>query len=181
MKKIDKISILNEALKKELVCNIIFNYDAVYFNLLPLSISDKFVLSAEEDDFIIDGFCIRKISDIKKIRQKENIIAKILKNEVEIPKAPNVNIESWYNVFSDLFKIGKNVIIEIESLNDKECEFNIGKIISVGKNYVLFRHFDAEGIWEEDSFRIFFSEITSVTFESRYVSIFSKYIDDILE
>ena len=41
---------------------------------------------------------------------------------------------------------------------------------------VFFKHFDADGIWQDECYEIPFSQITSVTFASRYVDIFSKYV-----
>lgn len=69
-----------------------------------------------------------------------------------------------------------NIIVEKESLNDDECEFAIGKIVKVLKTKVIFKGFDADGVWQEDFYEIPYSQITSVTFASRYVDVFSKYV-----
>ena len=37
-------------------------------------------------------------------------------------------------------------------------------------------HFDADGIWENEPYCIPYTEVTSVTFRSRYVDTFSKNI-----
>ena len=77
---------------------------------------------------------------------------------------------------STLAEMGFNIIVERESLIDDECEFAIGKIDKVLKTKVLFKHFDADGIWQDDCYEIPYSQITSVTFASRYVDVFSKYV-----
>jgi hypothetical protein len=41
------------------------------------------------------------------------------------------------------------------------------------------RGFDADGIWDEEPTEILFSNVTSVTFGSRYVEVFSKYVPKI--
>lgn len=68
------------------------------------------------------------------------------------------------------------MLIEHESPDDKEWEYWIGRIEKVLKTKVLFLHFDADGIWQDEPYEIPFSRITSVTFDSRYVTVFSKYV-----
>ena len=87
-----------------------------------------------------------------------------------------MDLSDWYSVFLSLQKMGKNIIVEKESLDDDEWEFAIGRIEKVLKNKVLFRHFDADGIWQDEPYEILFSQITTVTFGSRYVEVFSKYV-----
>ena len=82
----------------------------------------------------------------------------------------------FYTVFSSLQKLGRNVIVEKGSLDEELWEFTIGKIERVCKNKVYMRGFDADGIWDEEPTEILFSNVTSVTFGSRYVEVFSKYV-----
>ena len=89
---------------------------------------------------------------------------------------PQINITDWHSVFSSLAEMGFNIIVEKESLIYDECEFAIGKIDKVLKTKVLFKHFDADGIWQDECYEIPYSQITSVTFASRYVDVFSKYV-----
>ena len=71
---------------------------------------------------------------------------------------------------------GKNIIVEKESLNNDEWKFAIRHIEKVLKNKVLFKYFDADGIWQDELLEIPFSQITTVKFGSRYVETFSKYV-----
>ncbi len=76
-------------------------------------------------------------------------------------------------------KMKKNIIVEKENLNDDESEFVIGRIERVYKEFAYVRHFDADGVWQDEPYKIPYSEITSVSFGTRYVDIFSKYLDEI--
>lgn len=178
MKKSEMIELINSALKKNDMCRIFFRYNYNYSYYFPLKTSDKLFLSANEDDFIINGFSIRRFCDIKKIEIKDDKCVEIIKSEGVLDKliVPDINITDWYNTFLSLSKMNINIIVEKESLNDDECEFAIGKIVKVLKTKVVFNHFDADGIWQEDYYEIPYSQITSVTFASRYVDIFSKYV-----
>ena len=89
---------------------------------------------------------------------------------------PDLDLTDWHSVFLSLQRIGKNIIVEKESLDEDEWEFAIGHIEKVLKNKLLFKHFDADGIWQEELLEIPFSQITTVKFGSRYVETFSKYI-----
>ncbi|MBQ5930235.1 MAG: hypothetical protein IIX02_05530, partial [Clostridia bacterium] len=90
--------------------------------------------------------------------------------------APDIDITDWHSAFLSLQKLEKNIIIEHESLNDDEWEYWIGRIVKVNKTKVIFRHFDADGVWQNEPFEIPFSHITSVSFDNRYVTVFSKYV-----
>ena len=68
------------------------------------------------------------------------------------------------------------MIIEKENSDYDKCEFAIGRIKKVLKTKVIFSHFDADGIWQDEDYEIPYSQITSITFASRYVEIFSKYV-----
>ena len=178
MKKIEIIELINMAVKSKEMCRIFFKYNYYYSYHFPLITSDKLFLSANEDDFIIDGFTVRRFCDVKKLEIKNDKCVEIIKCEgvLDDIKVPEIDITDWYNTFLSLSKLNINIIIEKESLCDDECEFAIGKIVKVLKTKVIFKGFNADGVWQEDYYEIPYSQITSVTFASRYVDIFSKYV-----
>ena len=90
--------------------------------------------------------------------------------------APDIDLTDWHAAFLSLQNLKKNIIIEHGTQNENEWEYWIGRIEKVLKTKVLFRHFDADGIWQDEPYEIPFSSITSVTFDSRYVTVFSKYV-----
>ena len=157
---------------------VFMSYDANYRYYLPLKASDKLFLGAAEDDFILDGYCVRRFRDVKKAEVKDDKCLEILHREgiVGALACPEVDVTDFYTVFSSLQKLGRNVIVEKGSLDEELWEFTIGKIERVCKNKVYMRGFDADGIWDEEPTEILFSNVTSVTFGSRYVEVFSKYV-----
>ena len=105
----------------------------------------------------------------------------ILRREgiIDTLKAPEIDISSWQTIFEGLKLMGQNIIVEKKSLDEDEWEFTIGRIERVYKNFVYIRHFDADGIWQDEPYKIPYTEITNVKFESRYVTVFSKYIPEL--
>ena len=178
MKKSELKRIVYEAIEPKNLCRMFFKYDINYFYYFPFKVSDKLFLGAEEDDFIIDGFAIRRFCDLTKVQIKEDKCVEIIKNEgiLNNLSAPDIDLTDWHSVFLSLQRIGKNIIVEKESLDDDECEFAIGNIEKVLKNKILFKHFDADGIWLDELLEIPFSQITTVIFGSRYVETYSRYV-----
>ncbi len=178
MKKLDIIELINKAIISKEMCRIFFKYNHHYSYHFPLKTSEKLFLSANEDDFIIDGFSVRRFCDIKNIEINNDKCIEIIKCEgiLDNITIPEIDITNWYSTFLSLSKLNINIIIEKENLDDDECEFAIGKIVRVLKTKVVFNHFDADGIWQKDYYEIPYSQITSITFASRYVDVFSKYV-----
>lgn len=178
MKKSEMKKLVFDAIEPKNLCRMFFKYDDNYFYYFPFKVSDKLFLGAEEDDFIIDGFAIRRFCDLIKVQIKNDKCIEIIKNEglLNNISAPDIDLTDWYSAFLSLQRLGKNIIIEKESLDIDESEFAIGCIEKVLKNKVLFRHFDADGVWLDHLIEIPFSQITTVIFGSRYVETFSKYV-----
>ncbi|MFZ3131028.1 MAG: hypothetical protein WA125_08005, partial [Desulfosporosinus sp.] len=172
--------LVKDAEENAMICNIFFNYDQFYKNLIPLKSNDRLFLSANEDDFILDGYTIRHFKDVFKVKIKRDMCDQILKKEgwTNNLKTPDVDITGWKTVFESLKRINKNIIIEKETPEEKNDEFVIGRIEKIYKNFAYVWNFDADGIWSNSPIQVPYSEITSVTFFSRYVDIFSKYISE---
>ncbi len=165
---------LSSARKSNETIRVNFKYDENYYYFLPFNVNDDFFYGAIESDFIIDGYSIRRIKDIDYTSERDDICNDILKNEglLENIEYPKIDILSWKSIFTDLKTIGENIIVE----DEYEGFFNIGSIEEIEDNNIVFRNFDADGIWQEQLDIINFNEITSVTFNSRYIKIFSKYL-----
>ena len=71
------------AVKSKEMCRIFFKYNYYYSYHFPLITSDKLFLSANEDDFIIDGFTVRRFCDVKKLEIKNDKCVEIISNFVE--------------------------------------------------------------------------------------------------
>lgn len=178
MKKAEMIALFQQAIRQKQLLRLFLKYDAYYTYWFPLGAGNKLFLAAKEDDFIINGFSVRRFCDIKKLEFKDDKCSEIIKAEKILDgiSSPDIDLLDWHSVFLSLQKLEKNIIIEHESPDDKEWEYWIGRIEKVLKTKVLFLHFDADGIWQDEPYEIPFSRITSVTFDSRYVTVFSKYV-----
>lgn len=62
------------------ICRRYFKYNIDYWYFYILGCSDKFLFGAEENDFQLNGFQIRKISDLKKVEKKDALYAEINRN-----------------------------------------------------------------------------------------------------
>ena len=170
-------------MKDRALCRILLRFDVNDRYYLPLLIGDKLFLGAEDDDFILDGYTVRHFRDVTKAQTKNDMYNKILKKEgvIDDIAIPDITITNWETIFKSLQKTNKNIIVEKESLNNEECEFTIGRIEKIYKHFAYIRHFDADGIWQNEPRKITYAGITSVTFDSRYITIYSKYLSDLPE
>lgn len=178
MKKTEIKELIKCNISDKNLCVVNFRYDYNWFGF-PLASSDKLFLGLVEDDFITDGYTIRRFVDATKARVKSDKCYEILQKEGIISNIqnPNIDVTNWETVFKSLEQRGKNVIVEHESLDEDDGEFIIGRIVGVYKKFVYIHHFDVDGIWMDEPYKVLYSEITSVTFGSRYVDIFSRYLD----
>ena len=76
----------------------------------------------------------------------------------------------WNIIFRSLKDMNRYVMIETEDV------IYVGAIMGIRKQSVTVNHFDADGVWQDEPARIRFKDIQSVTFGSRYVDVFSRYI-----
>lgn len=178
MKKSEIKELVSSAIKPQNLCRVYFKYDENYYHYFPLQTSEKLFLGVEEDDFILDGFSVRRFCDVKKVEIKNDKCIEIIRHEglLNDLTVPEIDLTDWHSTFLSLQRLNKNVIIERDSLSEDEYEFYMVRIEKVLKTKISFRHFDADGVWEDELYEIPFSKITSVTFDSRYVSVFSKYV-----
>lgn len=175
MKKQEKIDLIQRAIDETAICRCWFSYDQNYFYYYPNAVNDKFILGQEEDDFLLDGYCIRKIAHLKKAEIKDdkcNEINKLFGVTDQIAD-PGIDISSWQAIFKSLSEL--NTYIQIEDAFSEQ--FAIGIIEKVLKDKLFFRRFDADGIWDEDSVEIRYSQITSVQWGTRYARYWKRYLE----
>lgn len=180
MKKSELKELVRNAAENTNVINAYFRFGAYYYNLIPLIMSDKLFLVINEDDFIFDGYSVFRFKDLTKTKIKNDMCDEILKKEGLISSIviPDIDISSWKCVFESLKKMKRNIIVEKQTLDGVDSEFVIGRIEKIYKDFAYVWHFDADGVWGDSPIRVPYSQITNVTFGSRYIDIFSKYIDE---
>ncbi len=175
MRKQEKLDLIQRGIEETLICRCYFTYDQNYRYYYPNAVNEKFILGQEEDDFLLDGYCIRKISHLKQIEIKDDTCHKINKlfGIVDQVTNPNIDISNWKSIFESLAKLDTYIQIE-NSFNE---QFAIGVIEKILKDKVYFKSFDADGIWDEDGLEIRYSQITSVSWGTRYATQWKKYLE----
>ena len=154
---------------------VLFRYANGTLSLLPLGLSDKFMLCAIDDIFMFDGFTIRKIEDIDEIhinmKYREMLKEEKVFDNIE---TPDIKLDSWKEIFNSLYALDENIIIECN--NSSEDGFFIGRIEKVMDYGITFRSFNTHGEWDKEAEVISYAHISNVTFKSRYINVFSKYL-----
>ena len=173
MKKSKKLKCLRNLLGSYNYGRCYFKYDTFYLYFYILDCSEKIFLGVEEYDFQLNGFHIRRISDMKEIEIKDDLCVKINRENklLENIEKPDIDLSSWKKLFKSLKKLNCFIIIE----NRYEEMFYIGSIEKAKKNSVIFHPFDADGIWF-DSVEIPYKKITNVIFGDRYSKGFEEYL-----
>ncbi len=85
---------------------------------------------------------------------------------------PNIDISSWRSAFEGLKNYPGFLIIEDE-INE---QFAIGQIAEIKKSSLIFRPFDADGVWQEELL-IPYSSITHVSWNTRYANQWYEYLN----
>jgi len=140
--------------------------------------SADFVVLQETDDFKLLGFNILPVGHLLDIRYNhhDKYYDKIMSWEKEKDKIglrTKVNLTSWKTIFKTFQKKKMSVIVECE--DPKINSFTIGQIKRITDKNVSILYFDAAGFLDEKPTRLKFQDITKVTFDDRYVDVFSKY------
>ena len=179
MKKSKVIRNLTDCMVPHRMCRVVTKDDSNYYvNYCRLKVNEEFFLGAKEDDFQLNGFKICPVERVKKadVRDDKCLDINICEGVVDALHIPKVNISGWKQIFRSIKDMNKYVMIIVD---DEKCyaeRLYIGSIVRIKKHSILLRHFDADGIWQDEPVKIRFKDIQSVEFGSRYVDVFSKYI-----
>lgn len=175
MKKQEKLDIIGQAILEPAICRCFFTYESGYRYYYPNAVNDKFFLGQEEDDFLLDGYCVRKLSQLKKVEIKDDKCNEInqLFGVADGVRMPEVDISSWQTIFDSLLRLDTYIEIE-DAVNE---QYAIGVIEKVLKDRVYFRAFDADGVWDEDGLEIRYSQISSVQWDTRYARYWKRYLE----
>lgn len=154
--------------------------DAEDLNVIPLAIGQNLVLLQDLYDFDLDGYVIIRIKDITSviITKSQQFSQFILKEEgiLNQIRKPLINsVDNWENVLTELYNLGKNIIIECENMENSK--FFIGKITVIDKKSLFLLYFNGAGEWDEEPTEILLKDITSISFDSRYINVISKYLE----
>ncbi len=96
MKKQEKIDLIASSIGNGQIVRMYYKYDENYWYFYPHAVNEHLWLGQEENDFQLNGYQIRKISDLIKAEIKDDLCAKInvWKGIVDGIHAPEVDITS---------------------------------------------------------------------------------------
>lgn len=168
-----KMPILRECVENRHICRWFYKYDKSCRYCYINDFNDKFLLGQEENDFELNGYMIGKVDGLRKAEVKNDIYEEInrMNGAAEQVKNPDIDISSWQSIFKSLKEQDEWVAVE----NENNKIFHIGIIIKAGKNKLTMREFDADGNRLEKT-KIPYKEITSVSFKTRYIDNWRKYL-----
>ena len=175
MRKQEKLDLIQSGIEEKVNCRCYFSYDSGYLYCYPNEVNNRFILAQEEDDFILDGYFIRKISHLTKVEIRMDSCNAInhMIGTVDSVIHPGIDISDWRSIFEGLSKLDTFVIVE-DLIGD---HFYIGVIKKVLKNKIYFKKFNAKGIWDENEVEIPYSQITGVEWGTRYDTYWKKYLE----
>ena len=176
MKKQDKIALLRQGMEEAAICRCRFAYGTQAFDCYPNAVNDTFLLGQTEDEFLLDGYCIRKLSQLKKMELRDDRCSEINKRFgiTDQIADPGIDLSSWQSIFNSLSQLDTYVEIE-DAVNGL---FAIGVIEKVMKNKLYFKPFDADGVWDEDGLEIRYAQITSVQWDTRYARYWKRFLEE---
>lgn len=141
----------------------------------------ELVLMQSVYDFSLDGFRLLRRRDITDIvyDAAEQFLEYIqvqegIANAVGCPYA--LALDDWKDAFESWRTQQRNLIIEVESHDDDMERMMIGRIVDVTTDAVILHGFDATGQWDEKPTRMSCRDITTVSLDTRYCNILSKYV-----
>ena len=177
MNKTDKVTLMKNSIGTYNLCRCQLTYSQNDQLLYILDISEKFYFGIEDRDFLLDGFQIRKISDLKKVEIRDDLNIKISR-ELKLLDGvvkPEVNLSSWKTIFQSIKALNVFMIIENEKANNEDNFFHLCRIKDIKDSYVIISSVDADGIWYDD-IKIPYSKITNVMFNDRYSKTWQQYL-----
>ncbi len=160
------------------VCKVAFSYQQYEEFFFPLSLSEELFIGVTERDFVLDGYSVRRLSDVTSVEQIRGTYLKIHHSEGNISRLslPPISIKSWKTSFHYVYTSSENVIIEGTAPSSDSKYFLIGRVLAVGEQGIRFRSFDGSGTWSEKIITVPYTSISSLTFGSSYITTYSKYV-----
>lgn len=185
-KKEKKIIKYEEIIQKHIIkkdfVKIILNFqntESGIYGYIQLQ-SKKFVLLQANNEFSLDGYVIipKRAFEAIRCNKYDKTSNKIHRAEGTLEKqykVPDfVSLDNWEQLFFSLKDADFHVIIECE--NQEEPDFFIGPLQKIGKNSVSILNYDPTGQLDKKPSKISYKDITSITFDNQYSTVFRKYL-----
>ena len=142
--------------------------------------SKNYFLIQRLEEFHIDGFILLRRSDVDRLRPIATVHMwnKILREEGVTATVSNpcfkLKLAGLPTILRDI-RASKQIIIVDCDYSEKSYLY-IGKPDKIGTSSVSFRWFGVDGIWQSKCVSIPYVDISSIRFESEYISVYEKYV-----
>lgn len=141
----------------------------------------ELVVFQEVRDFLVDGFTVMRLSDVKSVRSNRfDPFAKgLLEREgllSQVGLAEPVGLESIRSVMASIARPGRLVIVETK--RQRHMAFHLGEIIRVDGTRSAMRSVDAVGRKGRRPVMLEHASVARIEFGSRYITLFSKYVHE---
>ena len=106
--------VLRAAQAERFLCECAFSYDEGHWYCYVLGSSDRLICFAVEDDFLLNGFVIGRLSDLRLAKPCGALFDRMCR-ECGLPgqlKPLQIDLSSWESVFCGLQRLGRMIIVE---------------------------------------------------------------------
>lgn len=160
------------------ICKLGFDYQQYEEFFFPISVSSSLFLGIAERDFRLDGFCIKRLSDITSVEGIRGTYLSIHKSEgnLSLLTKPPISLDSWQSACRSVAASGEIISIEGFTAEGQIRYFLIGRILAIGDHGIRFRSFDGSGTWSDKAITVPYSSMISLTIGSSYITTYSKYV-----
>ena len=145
---------------------------------IPLKVSNQLVLIQYLYDFAVDGYKVLCMEDITAIQRGkvEEFHDRIFQEEgmLDAVSVPGASIDSWMCFFANMFEEKRMLDISLERLRS-EAAFFVGKVKMVEGDSLELLEIDALGNYGSEPTKIYYKDITMVSFGNRYSEFLNKY------
>ena len=142
-----------------------------------LDYSDTLMLAAMEYDFVLDGFRLIPISEIRSLKPRKPIQAEIERYYAlyDHLQTPALDLTDWRTALEGLSKKDPLLSVEWRGEDGYFC-WRIGRIERVKKHSLILRAFDVNAVWQEPQ-KIPFDAIHIVSFGDRYAEGWKRWFE----
>lgn len=146
---------------------------------IPVKVSSRLLLIYYIYDFTFDGCKVLSVEDISEIQREEidRFHSYIIQREGIVQGADvygDMDIDTWQGVFRYLHEYGKMLDISLERIVDKQ-NFFVGKVDAIFDDHILLREVTALGVFKNGRKKIYYNDITMVSFANKYSEMLDKY------
>lgn len=129
-------------------------------------------------DFMFDGYKVLRLKDITNLRRDEvdEFHYYIIQQQGmlnDLNRLEGAKIDSWSAVFGYLRNRGQMIDISLEKVEDQR-NFFVGKVEEVQGAYLLFREVTVLGVPKRRRKKIYYKDITMISFGNRYAEMLDQ-------